>query len=51
MIICVLIKADSVLAGINYFINQLILNYIPFIYSINSRKPKTSINQGMQLAA
>ncbi len=47
MIICVLLIADSALEGINYFINQLILNYTPFIYYINSRKPKTSINQGL----
>ena len=29
MIICVLLIADSALAGINYFINQFILNYTP----------------------
>ncbi len=29
MKICVLLKADSALAEINYFINQLILNYTP----------------------
>lgn len=51
MKICVQLIADSALAGINYFINQLILNYTPSIYYINSRKPKTSINQGLQLAA
>ena len=29
MKICVLLIADSALAGINYFIKQLILNYTP----------------------
>ena len=51
MIICVLLIAYSALAGINYFIKLLILNYTPFIYSFNSRRPKTSINQGLQLVA
>ena len=51
MIICVILIAGSALVGINYFINQLILNYTPFVYSINSRKSKTSTNQGLQLAA
>ena len=51
MIICVLLIAHSALAGINYFINQLILHYTLYIYSINSRKPITSNNQGLQLAA
>ena len=31
MKICVLLIADSVFTGINYFINQLILNYLPSV--------------------